>query len=120
MALIAQLGERQTEDLKVLCSIHSQGNSLYSFLDCFVVFVVAIEMLSKKNRGRKNHVRRLWYIFYTHANLVFFTSSNGLSFVLELKYEVIFSFRTRFASKSHVVAICLLVAYVDVLMMEWR
>ena len=24
-ALIAQLGERQTEDLKVLCSIHSQG-----------------------------------------------------------------------------------------------
>ena len=24
-ALIAQLGERQTEDLKALCSIHSQG-----------------------------------------------------------------------------------------------
>ena len=30
-ALIAQLGERQTEDLKVLCSIHSQGTVFSSF-----------------------------------------------------------------------------------------
>eukprot|EP00536_Pseudo-nitzschia_multiseries_P002996 jgi/Psemu1/6792/gm1.6792_g len=29
-ALIAQLGERQTEDLKVLCSIHSQGMSRFA------------------------------------------------------------------------------------------
>jgi hypothetical protein len=26
VAAIAQLGERQTEDLKVLCSIHNRGN----------------------------------------------------------------------------------------------
>ena len=26
VALIAQLGERKTEDLEALCSIHSQGN----------------------------------------------------------------------------------------------
>jgi hypothetical protein len=35
-ALIAQLGERQTEDLKVLCSIHSQsipfGNKYFHFI----------------------------------------------------------------------------------------
>jgi hypothetical protein len=31
-ALIAQLGERQTEDLKVLCSIHSQGTMHLLFL----------------------------------------------------------------------------------------
>ena len=30
-ALIAQLGERQTEDLKVLCSIHSQGTSFFIY-----------------------------------------------------------------------------------------
>ena len=30
-ALIAQLGERQTEDLKVLCSIHSQGTVFSKF-----------------------------------------------------------------------------------------
>ena len=28
-ALIAQLGERQTEDLKVLCSIHGEGIVFY-------------------------------------------------------------------------------------------
>ena len=33
-ALIAQLGERQTEDLKAPCSIHGQGNTL------FVTFIV--------------------------------------------------------------------------------
>jgi hypothetical protein len=27
-ALIAQLGERQTEDLKVSCSIHDQGRAI--------------------------------------------------------------------------------------------
>ena len=40
-ALIAQLGERQTEDLKVLCSIHSQGI-------CFFVSrskLVALELI---------------------------------------------------------------------------
>ena len=31
LALIAQLGERQTEDLKALCSIHSQGKALFGF-----------------------------------------------------------------------------------------
>jgi hypothetical protein len=30
-ALIAQLGERQTEDLKVLCSIHNEGTSFVNF-----------------------------------------------------------------------------------------
>ena len=30
-ALIAQLGERQTEDLKALCSIHSQSNSFAEY-----------------------------------------------------------------------------------------
>ena len=29
-ALIAQLGERQTEDLKVLCSIHSQSTNTFT------------------------------------------------------------------------------------------
>ena len=31
-ALIAQLGERQTEDLKALCSIHSQSTSFTGIL----------------------------------------------------------------------------------------
>ena len=31
MALIAQLGERQTEDLKAPCSIHGQSSFLFSF-----------------------------------------------------------------------------------------
>ena len=35
-ALIAQLGERQTEDLKALCSIHSQGRLHYT-LFCFLL-----------------------------------------------------------------------------------
>ena len=38
-ALIAQLGERQTEDLKVLCSIHSQGiyfSWIWSFSRIFI------------------------------------------------------------------------------------
>jgi hypothetical protein len=33
IALIAQLGERKTEDLEALCSIHSQGNILLVILD---------------------------------------------------------------------------------------
>ena len=38
VALIAQLGERQTEDLKVLCSIHSQGIS-FSKIFCLFYFI---------------------------------------------------------------------------------
>eukprot|EP00980_Cylindrotheca_fusiformis_P012720 scaffold3108_cov152-Cylindrotheca_fusiformis.AAC.11 len=38
-ALIAQLGERQTEDLKVLCSIHSQGNFLPNFMSRGLTYI---------------------------------------------------------------------------------
>ena len=33
-ALIAQLGERQTEDLKVPCSIHGQSRELRNIIPC--------------------------------------------------------------------------------------
>ena len=38
-ALIAQLGERQTEDLKALCSIHSQGTYF-----CFDTMITVLNL----------------------------------------------------------------------------
>ena len=44
-ALIAQLGERQTEDLKVLCSIHSQGIFFLSLsLSLFRLLFIGIQI----------------------------------------------------------------------------
>ena len=45
-ALIAQLGERQTEDLKVLCSIHSQS------------------MGRATDRRRRNFLSKRWFHFF--------------------------------------------------------
>ena len=53
LALIAQLGERQTEDLKAECSIHSQGNAntFCLFDDIVKVLIICCIGDAKANRS---------------------------------------------------------------------
>ena len=52
-ALIAQLGERQTEDLKVPCSIHGQSREISTIIPCNEVKMCAY---CKKYKGRNTCV----------------------------------------------------------------
>ena len=42
-ALIAQLGERQTEDLKVVGSIPTQGNILHTWLSITIIHISKVK-----------------------------------------------------------------------------
>ncbi len=60
VALIAQLGERQTEDLKVLCSIHSQGILSFTNCHCRTVFLM---------QSTCNFVDEYFVVHFLHARI---------------------------------------------------
>ena len=55
-AAIAQLGERQTEDLKVPGSIPGLGISSFSFMLCMAMF------LSSTRSSKQTHVKRTTFL----------------------------------------------------------